>query len=89
MNRRTFLKTAMGTAALFRADLFAAALMRDGTPKTLVLGGGAFALGYALAHPAEAIILERGIHLAADYGMVGDSAAPGVPTTDLGRELMA
>ena len=60
MNRRTFLKTAMGAAALFRADLFAAALMRDGTPKTLVLGGGAFALGYALAHPAEAIILERG-----------------------------
>ena len=89
MNRRTFLKTAMGAAALFRADLFAAALMRDGTPKTLVLVGGAFALGYALAHPAEAIVLERGIHLAADYGMVGDFAAPGVPTTDLGRELMA
>ena len=89
MNRRTFLKTAMGAAALFRADLFAAALMRDGTPTTLVLGGGAFALGYALAHPAEAIVLERGIHLAADYGMVGDFAAPGVPTTDLGRELMA
>ena len=85
--RRTFLKTALGAAALFRADLFAAALSRGGTPKTLVLGGGAFALGYALAHPAETIVLERGIHLAADYGMVGDYAAPGEATTDLGREL--
>lgn len=89
MNRRTFLTTALGAAALFRADLFAAALTRDGTPKTLVLGGGAFALGYALAHPAEAIVLERGIHLAADYGMVGDYAAPGAATMDLGRELLA
>ena len=61
--------------------------MRHGTPKTLVLGGGAFALGYALAHPAEAVVLERGIHLAADYGMVGDYAAPGEPRTPLGREL--
>lgn len=87
MNRRTFLTTVLGATALFRADLFAAALTRDGTPKTLVLGGGAFALGYALAHPTEAIVLERGIHLAADYGMVGDYAAPGTATTDLGREL--
>ena len=76
----------MGTATLFRADLFAAAFA-DRRPKTLVLGGGAFALGYALAHPAETVVLERGIHLAADYGMVGDYAAPGEARTPLGREL--
>lgn len=87
MDRRTFLKTAVGAASLFRADLFAAALARGDTPKTLVLGGGAFALGYALAHPAETVVLERGIHLAADYGMVGDYAPCGEAASDRGREL--
>ncbi|MGN0847325.1 MAG: hypothetical protein ACI4RA_08080 [Kiritimatiellia bacterium] len=88
MDRRTFLGGMAGAGLLFRADLFAAALAGGDTPKTLVLGGGAFALGYALAHPAETLVLERGIHLAADYGMVGDYAAPGEATTDLGRALL-
>ncbi|MGN0853194.1 MAG: hypothetical protein ACI4Q3_07430 [Kiritimatiellia bacterium] len=88
MRRRTFLESALGfgVGPLVGARAFAAAA-RGEAPKTVVLGGGAFALGHALARPGEVLVLERGIHLAADYGMVGDYAAPGNATTDLGRDL--
>lgn len=91
MERREFLKLSLagGVAMLFDAPSFASALARDGRPKTLVLGGGAFALGYALAHPGETLVLERGIHLAADFACTCGPLEPGEPKTTLGRELLA
>lgn len=89
MNRRDFLKMSLagGTVALFDAQAFAAALGTDGAATTVVVGGGAFALGYALAHPKETLVLERGIHLAADFACTCGPVEPGVPKTALGREL--
>ena len=91
MDRREFigLSLAGGTLSLFGVRAFASALHAGGRPKTLVLGGGAFALGYALAHPRETLILERGIHLGLDYAGTTGPVAPGTPTTDIGRELLA
>lgn len=90
MDRREFLKLSLagGAAMLFDAPFFAAALADGSQPKTLVLGGGAFALGYALAHPGETLVLERGIHLAADFACTCGPFEPGEPTTALGRELV-
>ena len=76
-----------GTVALFDAQSFAAALAADGRAKTLVVGGGAFALGYALAHREDALVLERGIHLAADFACTCGPQKLGTPKTSLGREL--
>ena len=89
MERREFLKLSLagGAALLFDAPSFAAALADGPRPKTLVLGGGAFALGYALAHPSETLVLERGIHLAADFACTCGPFEPGEPRTALGREF--
>lgn len=89
MKRREFLKMSIagGTVALFDAQSFAAALAADGRAKTLVVGGGAFALGYALAHREDALVLERGIHLAADFACTCGPQKLGTPKTSLGREL--
>lgn len=91
MERREFLKLSLagGAAMLFDAPSFAAALADGSRPKTLLLGGGAFALGYALAHPGETLVLERGIHLAADFACTCGPFEPGEPKTALGRELLA
>ena len=91
VGRRDFLKGAStGTLVCsFAPSLFAAALSAGGRPKTLVLGGGAFALGYALAHPKETLVLERGIHLGLDYAGTTGPVVPGTPTTEIGRELVA
>lgn len=91
MDRRSFigLGAAAGAVSLFDRTAFAAALAADATPKTLVLGGGAFALGHALAHPQSTLVLERGIHLAADFSLAGDPGAPGTPSTPLGQELLS
>ncbi len=89
MKRRDFIRgcAAGGAVALFRADLFAAALAADGTPKTLILGGGVFALGCALARPRETLVLVRGIHLGADIALTCGPHAVGSPTTPLGKKL--
>ena len=91
MERREFLKLSLagGAAMLFDASSFAAALAQGDRPKTLVLGGGAFALGYALAHPGETLVLERGLHLAADFACTCGPVEPGAARTALGRELLA
>ena len=91
MKRREFigLSLAGGALSLFDKSAFAAALSAGGRPKTLVLGGGAFAMGYALAHPKETLVLERGIHLGLDYAGTTGPVAPGAPTTEIGRELVA
>ena len=91
MDRRSFigLGAAAGAVSLFGRAAFDEALAADATRKTLVLGGGAFALGYALARPAQTLVLERGIHLAADFSLAGDPGSPGIPTTALGEELLA
>ena len=91
VDRRDFLKDALTGALVcsFAPSAFAAALSAGGRPKTLVLGGGAFALGYALAHPKETLVLERGIHLGLDYAGTTGPVVPGTPTTEIGRELVA
>ena len=91
MDRRKFIKLALASGAVsaFDRTAFAAAISAGGTPKTLVLGGGAFALGYALAHAKETLVLERGIHLGLDYAGTTGPVAPGTPTTEIGRELLA
>jgi len=91
MNRREFIGMTLagGVVSAFSHSAFAAALSAGGCPKTLLLGGGAFALGYALAHPKETLVLERGIHLGLDYAGTTGPVAPGTPTTALGRELVA
>lgn len=91
MDRRKFIKLALASGAVsaFDRSAFAAAISAGGVPKTLVLGGGAFALGYALAHAKETLVLERGIHLGLDYAGTTGPVVPGTPTTEIGRELLA
>lgn len=91
MDRREFLKCGAmaGAVTVFSPAAFAAALAEGNRRKTLILGGSAFALGYALAHPGEAVILERGILLAPEFAATGDYAEPGEARSPLGRELLA
>ena len=91
MNRREFLKRGViaGVVAAFSPESFAAALAEGEGWKTLILGGSAFALGYALSHPEETVVLERGILLAPEFAAPGDYAAPGEARSPLGRELLA
>lgn len=86
MKRRDFLRSC-GAVALYSPQAFAAALDAAGPRRTLVLGGTAFALGYALAHPGETLVLERGIHLGAEFALTGDPDRPGTPATPSGRAL--
>jgi len=88
MKRRTFLKvSAAGVGVtVFRAEALAAALGGEkAKPRTLVLGGSAFACGLALAHPEEVLVLERGIHLAPEFALAYDPPDAGTPKTDIGR----
>lgn len=90
MKRRAFLKvSAAGVGVtVFRAEALAAALGEGKEkPKTLVLGGSAFACGLALAHPEEVLVLERGIHLVPEFALAYDPLGPGQPKTDLGRSI--
>ncbi len=91
MDRREFLKcgAVAGVVAAFSPDSFAAALAQGQGRKTLILGGSAFALGYALAHPDEAVVLERSILLAPEFSATRDYAEPGAARSPLGRELLA
>ena len=91
MNRREFLKRGViaGVVAAFSPEAFASALAQGQGRKTLVLGGSAFALGYALSHPNETVVLERGILLAPEFSATGDYAEPGAAKSPLGRELLA
>jgi hypothetical protein len=57
--------------------------------RTLVIGGSAFALGYAHRHSGQALILERGVHLAPEFSLMGETDVAGVPSTEYGRELTA
>ena len=88
MNRREFI--AMGAASgawmLFEQNAIGKALFDD-NGLTAVLGGGAFAIGFALAHPQKTIVIERGIHLCADVALTADFAEVGTPSTPLGHEL--
>ena len=89
MTRRDFVKLGVngGVSAIFGRRLFAAALAENPRATTLILGGGAFSLGYALAHPEGAIVLERGIHLGADFALTGEPETVGTAFTPLGRRL--
>ena len=88
MNRREFIAmgAASGALMLFDQNAFGK-LLGDSHIGTMILGGGAFAIGFALAHPEETVIVERGIHLCADVALTGDFAAIGTPVSPLGREL--
>jgi len=77
---------ASGTLMLFEQNAIGKALF-DNSGLTAVLGGGAFAIGFALAHPQKTIIIERGIHLCADVALTADFAEIGTPSTSLGHEL--
>lgn len=91
MNRRDFLKlsSAGGIVTLFGRDAFSAALGADRKSKTIVFGGSAFALGFALAHPEDVLVLERGMHLAPEFACTCGQTVAGVAKTPLGRELLA
>ncbi len=77
---------ASGALMLFEQNAIGKALFDD-DGLTAILGGGAFAIGFALAHPQKTIVIERGIHLCADVALTGDFAAIGTPVSPLGREL--
>ncbi len=77
---------ASGAWMLFEKNAIGKALFDD-NGLTAVLGGGAFAIGFALAHPQKTIIIERGIHLCADVALTADFAEVGTPSTSLGHEL--
>ncbi len=77
---------ASGALMLFDQSAFGK-LLGDSHIGTMILGGGAFAIGFALAHTEETVIVERGIHLCADVALTGDFAAIGTPVSPLGREL--
>ena len=80
MNRREFI--AMGAASgawmLFEQNAIGKTLFDD-NGLTAVLGGGAFAIGVALAHPQKTVVIERGIHLCADVALTADVAEIGTP----------
>jgi hypothetical protein len=86
MRRRDFLRS-LGAVSLFSPSAFAGALKVGNRGKTLVLGGGAFAMGYALAHPHETVVIERGIHLCADFALTFEDYSVGEASTPLGRAL--
>lgn len=65
MTRREFVNGLAGLAAFTSASLEAALA---GGRKTLVIGASRAGCEYALAHPAEAILLERGILPAIELG---------------------
>ena len=77
---------ASGALMLFEQNAIGKALFDD-NGLTAVLGGGAFAIGFALAHPQKTIVIEHGIHLCADVALTTDFADVGTPTTPLGHEL--
>ena len=77
---------ASGALMLFEQNAIGKALFDD-NGLTVVLGGGAFAIGFALAHPQKTIVIERGIYLCADVALTTDFAEVGTPTTPLGHEL--
>ncbi len=77
---------ASGALMLFDQNAFGK-LLGDSHIGTMILGGGAFAIGFALAHLEETVVVERGIHLCADVALTGDFAAIGTPVSPLGREL--
>ncbi len=77
---------ASGALMLFDQSAFGK-LLGDSHIGTMILGGGAFAIGFALAHTEETVIVERGIHLCADVALTGDFAAIGTPVSPLGRKL--
>ncbi len=77
---------ASGAWMLFEQNAIGKALFDD-NGLTAVLGGGAFAIGVALANPQKTIIIERGIHLCADVALTADFAEVGTPSTSLGHEL--
>jgi len=89
MYRRDFLKLGAmaGAVTAFSPELLSAALAEGNGRKTLVLGGSAFAIGYAIAHPGEAVVIERGIHLAPEFSQTGDWGALGEAKTAEGREI--
>ena len=88
MNRREFIAmgAASGALMLFDQNAFGK-LLGDSHIGTMILGGGAFAIGFALTHPEETVVVEHGIHLCADVALTGDFAAIGTPVSPLGREL--
>ena len=77
---------ASGALMLFEQNTIGKALFDD-NGLTAVLGGGAFAIGFALAHPQKTIVIERGIHLCADVALTADYTEVGTPSTPLGHEL--
>ena len=77
---------ASGALMLFEQNAIGKALF-DNNGLTAVLGGGAFAIGFALAHSQKTIVIERGIHLCADVALTADFAEVGTPSTPLGHEL--
>jgi len=90
MDRRDFIAgvLAAGFAVKFSPESFAAELQRLTGRRTLVLGGTAFALGYAQQHADETLVLERGIHLAPEFALVGDRGPLGSCRSACGREFV-
>ncbi len=85
MKRRDFLKgaVALGGISLFSAEALAAAL--EGSPKTIVVGATAEGCGLALKDPANTVVLERGIHPAAEFLLSLDPETPGVAQTETSK----
>ncbi len=77
MRRREFLKgaAALGGISFFSAKALAAALA--GQLKTIVIGATAEGCGRALKAPESTIVLERGIHPAAEFLLSLDPEGPG------------
>lgn len=65
MNRRTFIRGTASLAALSAVSLRAALI---GKPKTLVVGADKAGCEYAIAHPDDTVLLERGILPAIELG---------------------
>lgn len=87
--RRDFVKAALasGFVSLWETPVDAAEV--PPRVRTLVLGGGVFALGYVLAHPAETLLVTRSLHLGDDFACTIGPHDIGTPRSADGRRLAA
>ncbi len=87
MKRRDFLKgvAALGSVALFSKHTLSNVLLKNGNPKTVIIGATAVGCAMALRDPENTLVLERGIHPAPEFLLSLDPETPGTAGTEKSR----
>lgn len=87
MNRRDFIASGLALSLASTPWRLCAEALRPQTIRRLVLGSGAYGLGYALARPRETLVIERGIFPAPEFTLTGEPDTLAPPTTPIGNDL--